>query len=47
MALNMSDDLHVCPVFEDASGYKCAGFLNMARLHMQRLHRVPNMPEYD
>ena len=26
MALNMSDDLHVCQVFEDASGYKSAGF---------------------
>ena len=38
--------LHVRQVFEDASGSKEARVLNIARLYMQGLHRVLNMPEY-
>ena len=35
--------LHVWQAFENASGSKCARVLNMPQLHVQELHRVPNM----
>ena len=38
--------LHVQQNFEDASGSKKARVLNMARLYMQGLRRVPNVFDY-
>ena len=40
--------LNVPQLFEDVSGSKRPGFriLYMARLYMQRLSRVPNIPDY-
>ena len=38
--------LHVQQVFEDVSVFKLATVLNMVRLYMQGLHRVPNMSDY-
>ena len=38
--------LHVRLAFEDASGSTCARVLNMARVYMQGLRRVPNMSGY-
>ena len=38
--------LHVRQAFEDTSGSKYARVLNMARLHMQGLRRVPNISHY-
>ena len=35
--------LHLQQTFEDASGSKCDRVLNMARLYMQGLRRVPNI----
>ena len=39
-------DNHVQKAFEDTSGSKQARVLNMARLYMQGLRRVPNMSDY-
>ena len=38
--------LHVQQDFEDASGSKGTRVLNMARLCMQGLDRVPNLSDY-
>ena len=38
--------LKVRQAFEDASGSKLVRVLNMARLYMQGLGRVPNMSDY-
>ena len=38
--------LHVWQTYEDVSGSKCVRVLNIAKLYMQRLHRVLNMSEY-
>ena len=38
--------LHVQKAFEDVSSSKRVRVLNMARLHMLGLRRVPNMSDY-